>query len=65
MSKSRIIPLDHRGPSKGPLANRRWAFFAALAVAGLLALAYFDGGEEPIHPISQQIALPTGSGASE
>ena len=29
------------------------------AVIALLMLAYFDGGEEPIHPISQAIELPS------
>jgi hypothetical protein len=29
-----------------------------VVVAALLALAWFDGGEEPLHPIAQDIALP-------
>lgn len=32
--------------------------FAVLAVAALLALAWFDGGEEPLRPIADDVALP-------
>jgi hypothetical protein len=37
---------------------RRWPWVAALAVMALLALAWVDGGEEPLHPITQDVALP-------
>lgn len=47
-----------------PAAPRRWPLYAAGAGAAVLALAYIDGGEEPIRPIVQEIALPSGAGSS-
>lgn len=38
------------------LQPRRAAVVLAL-VAGLAALAWFDGGEEPLHPIAQAVEL--------
>jgi hypothetical protein len=38
--------------------RRRKGLFLAMIVLGILVLAWFDGGEEPIHPISQEIILP-------
>lgn len=35
----------------------RAVFYAGIALVALLGLAYFDGGEEPIHPITQQVVL--------
>ncbi len=31
---------------------------AGVAVAGLLMLAWFDGGEESLHAIAEDVALP-------
>jgi hypothetical protein len=31
---------------------------AVLLALGLLALAWFDGGEEPLRPIGQPVELP-------
>jgi hypothetical protein len=31
---------------------------AAVIAAGLLALAWFDGGEEPLRPIAEPVAVP-------
>jgi hypothetical protein len=31
---------------------------AGLVMAALLVLAWFDGGEEPLHPIADEVALP-------
>lgn len=38
------------------LRGKRWLWLAP--VVALLALAWFDGGEEPLHPIAQEIAVP-------
>ena len=38
--------------------RRRMPYYAAIAVLGVLTLAYIDGGEEPIHPIVHRIAAP-------
>jgi hypothetical protein len=40
------------------LSRQRIALYGAIAVGGVLALAYFDGGEEPIRPIAEQVSLP-------
>ncbi|MHA7818081.1 MAG: hypothetical protein ACX930_00360 [Erythrobacter sp.] len=42
--------------------RKRWPYYAVAAVLFLLALAWFDGGEESIRPIEQPIALPSGGG---
>ena len=39
----------------GPL-RRRLPYYAVVAAIGVLALAYIDGGEEPLHPIVHRIA---------
>jgi hypothetical protein len=31
---------------------------AVLILLGLIALAWFDGGEEPLRPIAEPVALP-------
>jgi ferric-dicitrate binding protein FerR (iron transport regulator) len=40
------------------LQPRRAAVVVLALVAGLAALAWFDGGEEPLHPIAQPVELP-------
>jgi hypothetical protein len=40
------------------LAVRAWWPVAVLVVAGLLVLAWVDGGEEPLRPIAEDVALP-------
>ena len=37
--------------------RRRKGLIFALIIVVVLALAWFDGGEEPIHPISQEVIL--------
>jgi len=39
-------------------AARAWWPLAVIAVAGLLALAWIDGGEEPLRPITENVPLP-------
>jgi hypothetical protein len=38
-------------------AARKWVL-AAAALAALLALAWFDGGEKALRPIAEDVALP-------
>jgi hypothetical protein len=38
--------------------GRRWPWVAALAVLGLALLAWFDGGEESLRPIAEDVTLP-------
>ena len=42
-------------PRRAPM---RWGVLAAILVTVLLALAYVDGGEEPLHPIAEPVDLP-------
>lgn len=44
--------------SASRLSRSRSALYGAIVALGVLALAYFDGGEEPIRPIAEQITLP-------
>jgi hypothetical protein len=41
-----------------PQAQRRWPLIAAMVAALLLALAWINGGEQPIRPIAQSVDLP-------
>lgn len=60
-------PPDPRAPEPvaGPAARRvrfaglrqRLPFYALGIAAALAMLAWIDGGEEPLHPIAQAIAL--------
>lgn len=42
------------------MSLRRAALAIMLLVMALLAFAWVDGGREPLHPISQDVALPGG-----
>ena len=53
-----LVPADSSSAWRETL-RRRWPWYAGAAAFALLALAYFDGGEEPIRPIVQAVALPT------
>lgn len=37
---------------------RRWPLVAGAVLVVVLILAWFDGGEEPVHPIAQPVAVP-------
>lgn len=62
MRNSRLSRLSPTGLQEAPAprtpAGRRWLVIAGMMVAVLLALAWFDGGEEPLHPIAEDVALP-------
>ncbi|UAB76907.1 hypothetical protein INR77_08575 [Erythrobacter sp. SCSIO 43205] len=40
-----------------PRFKRSLALYAGAAVLVVMALAYIDGGEEPLHPIVQSVSL--------
>jgi len=40
--------------------TRRRGLILAVIMFGVMTLAWFDGGEEPLHPISQDIPVPEG-----
>ncbi|WP_143704550.1 hypothetical protein [Porphyrobacter sp. TH134] len=51
--------LSPSGLEETPLPRpRRWPLIAGVAATVLLVLAWFDGGEEPLHPIAETVALP-------
>lgn len=39
-------------------AARRWPWLAGAAAVLLVVLAWYDGGEEPLRPIAEDVALP-------
>ena len=47
-------------PKAGASSRRKPALIAGAALAGVLAIAWFDGGEEPLHEISQPVETPVG-----
>lgn len=55
--KPRTSLSAERGKSKA-----RIAFYAVGALFVILALAYIDGGEEPLHPIVQSVSVAAMSG---
>ena len=62
MANPRPSPLSSSGLQDAPArripGSVRWAMIAGIITAGLLALAWFDGGEEPLHPIAEAVPLP-------
>jgi hypothetical protein len=58
--RSTILSIDDSvgmtSQKREPRAKRIWLAVAALV--GILCLAWFDGGEEALHPISQEITIP-------
>ena len=47
-----------REPAPRPRIGLRRVGLALAAVAVLAALAWIDGGEEPLRPIAETVALP-------
>jgi hypothetical protein len=59
LRRSRLVQsdlLDAPAPTRP--GGRRWSLALGAVTAVLLALAWFDGGQEPLHPIAQDIAVP-------
>ncbi|MEO0872716.1 MAG: hypothetical protein AAFY19_12285 [Pseudomonadota bacterium] len=46
------------GLTKSSRAKRRVVLFAGVAALLLVAFAWIDGGEEPLHTIVQPVAVP-------
>ncbi len=53
--QNRILPMEGTVPNRR--GKGRILFWLALMIAGLLIVAYIDGGEEPLRPISEEIAV--------
>lgn len=45
--------------------SKRWPYYAVAALLVLLAVAWFDGGEESLRPIEQPVALPSAGEQAE
>ncbi|UVI39139.1 hypothetical protein [Qipengyuania spongiae] len=46
------------------IRGRRVVITLALVLLAILFLAWFDGGEEALHPIEQEVALPEKANAT-
>lgn len=58
---SRLPPTglaDGPAPSTPPARRKLMIGLGVMVPVVLLALAWFDGGEEAIHPIAEPVALP-------
>jgi hypothetical protein len=59
MANLRQPRLTPSGFEQAPMQRgRRWPLLAGAVALALIAIAWFDGGEEPLHPIAQDVALP-------
>lgn len=47
-----------REPARNARGLRGRVIAGVFVLLALLAVAWIDGGEEPLHPIAQEIALP-------
>ncbi len=54
--------LQHNRLSERRIGSGRMPVYICGGLLAIIALAYFDGGEEPIRPISQTIELPASGG---
>ena len=58
--RSTILSMDENGRNGGRIlpnvTNRKLIWFGSILL--VLFLAWIDGGEEALHPISQEIAVP-------
>ena len=65
LRRSIALPVKS-GSSPSRLADlrKRWPLYAGGAIILILALAWFDGGYEPIHPITQPVEYAPATGES-
>lgn len=59
LRQERLTPggFEQPPPERGMWRGRRWPWVAGALVV-VLALAWFDGGEESLRPIAEDVALP-------
>lgn len=62
LKRVRVSKGANFNQSSGGRLRRRASFFAIIAAIVGLVAAYVDGGEEPLHPIVQEVAVPKGFG---
>lgn len=58
-NQNRILPME--GMPRRQRNGVRFIVWVAVVLAVLVVVAYIDGGEEPIRPISQTVELPENS----
>ncbi len=58
MANLRRTPPQSPVLGSRPAPRRRWPWIVAGAAAAILVAALIDGGEEPLRPIAQPVALP-------
>lgn len=51
-----IQPLRSQSIDRERISRKKWLI--GLVIVGIIALAWFDGGEEPIRPIVQEVEVP-------
>ncbi len=51
-----IRPMEK--PEGRPGGGRRWKWYLIAVIIAVIVLAWVDGGEEPLHPIVQEIDVP-------
>ncbi len=59
--QNRILPMENSGASGG-LSRRRILMWSLMGLMVVLIVAYIDGGEEPLYPMSETVALPESAG---
>lgn len=56
---SRLAPSDlEEAPGPAFVGTRRWGVAVAVTVAIIVALAWFDGGEQALRPIAEDVPVP-------
>ncbi|MEL7196898.1 MAG: hypothetical protein AAGL10_01150 [Pseudomonadota bacterium] len=58
--RTKIQPMAEPSSGQGRFSGlrRKAPIYVSLLLAGLIVAAYIDGGEEPLHPIVQEVAMP-------
>lgn len=54
--QARLTPSGFEQPA--PRRARRWPWVLAATIVVLTGLAWFEGGEQPLRPIAEELALP-------
>ncbi len=58
--QNRILPME--GTPAGGRGRLRLILWLLALLSILMVIAYIDGGEEPLRPISENVEMPEGRG---